>query len=285
MSWDTYAATYDALFDPFGPDRDPARLYGDWGAALDREMTPALREVFTSPDATVLYGSFSDARTRVALDGEGRPVLDGQGMAVANSFDNGQGLRVVWQLERQTPARRLISVITFWRFDAASGRPVPVGGFDALRIRSQLVDYVSSPEDADPQNHTKDAGHGFAGLSYQASVADGVVTGLVPSPPVAFAFDPATTPPEQHPTIAGIALPVACAACHRGHFNRMAGRAALPASQAESRDLYLRYVEGLGVSADAVAALRAEMSAPETMRALFLPNGILSTLDAKCGAP
>jgi hypothetical protein len=286
IGWDAYADLYNAFFNDFnGGNFGGAMADMDrWNNSLDAEMTPALYTVFTDPESGLFLASFSDPDARFQKGNDGKPVLNANGEPVPSSFDRGQGLRVVWQLVPKAKGQRLLSVISFWQFDAQAGEPRLVPGFDSLRIRSQLTDFVPSPEDADPGQGVpnQDPGHGFAGLSYATTFEKGEMTSLVPSPPVA--LSPYSGDPALHRNITGAALPVACASCHRDQAIRTAYQDPSTDAQTRRRAAFLDYVKGTGISDPKLRELEKNMRQAEGLRRLFLPRGVLSTLSRKCAA-
>lgn len=248
------------------PDLIPS-LVSRWDSALDREATPALYEVFHNPATKVTLGSFSDPQTRVAKE----TTDDGQPQP--NSRDGGQGLRVVWQLEKNA---RFLSVITYWRLNYATVRPELIRGRDSLRVRVQIGDFARRPDDRTkprPGIPIVDPGVGFAAVSYTAEGSS--LEPTVPISPGREGGDPAL-----HPGITGVTAPWACASCHRGDRNRLARHVEQTPLQAIHD--FLEDARRNGVAPQPLEALRAQLVSPDKLRALFTSPALINVINRKC---
>lgn len=101
-----------------------------WSQAAECEQLSAMHLVLSNPDTKLYYSAYS-------------PVEERKTASYYYSHESGAGFRVASQLRVDTegkptddPRGRLLSVLTFWDFDFATGTLVALSGLDSLRMRT-----------------------------------------------------------------------------------------------------------------------------------------------------
>lgn len=215
-------------------------------AEVDKETRPAMAEVFANPTA-VYFHQFTPSGAR------------------PNTKDGADGLRVVWEREIEVagktgPEKRLLSVITFWEFDPATGGVKMRTGDDSIRVRVELRG-----------DDSVWLGDRFAGLSYSTKTDE---RGNIVS------IEPGIYLDENGETKAGAAhqaMTSECSSCHSSGRRKNFHPGLLDPKNGNFKS-FVEDAKKNGATPAAVAALEALAANP---KAGFLPPGIRDALAGK----
>lgn len=231
-----------------GADSDPTAV----NTALERELTPALLDVFSSAETRVYFGDYDPA------DGT-EPTSDGL-----------RGLRVIYERAYRVGERtRLVTVITSWQWDRERNDVVFIPGPDSVRVRAQIDD-AGLP-----------GGH-FASLSYSTSTTDHRVSDIRPGAYVRRQRDTEYWVEDTHlgKRAALQARASQCNTCHGRDVRRNGFHSRPTTLAAMSADLQSPFSR---FRADIPEASRARWDEKVAdLRMSFTPPGIVAALRARC---
>ncbi len=245
LGWNRYNAMGEVFHEASHGEGNAARALAVWNAEIQKELGPALLEVFTNPCTKVFYGDFTDPEERRI----GK---------YSQLKDDAAGLRVIWQLELPIGGgeSRLLSAIAFWDYDFTARKPKPLTGPDSLRLRVETVKFHKT---------------GMMGLSYvQDPAPDGSIQAVRPG---VYIDDKGE---DLIPGVSVWARTDHCNSCHGKERNKYtAEQINSPYSTMPGYQDYLAWLARRGVTRLELDAMKAGLARP---RVTFLPAGLVGAI-------